>query len=505
MFCLNMKMSVAVVSSLFWSLLVSASAELAQSAAPHAPPMRHCEVRNQRDLGAWDDVFVCNDQDMIVLLRGETLYSLAMIEGAAPKELTKASALADARIVACTSSGDKLWLLFESTKSAPFAIDAHSGKVSEFEIPGLTVPGSHACGVQSHVVVRHADAVILMISGGDRQTWPRDGNRPVYFWMSLKSGRVVRCPIGWDLDYFSRDQRIAVFQKPQQERFQRRPLQAVDMETGAQVDATPGRGNEGYVAFMWTETEAVKPLYARTAETGDREHLAGISMNGRVLSFNLPLEQTSALSKAREEDGFVGFRVRRKDATIEPGSFWLVQLEDSAEPVRVATAVTDFAMLKSGNCVFTTTGHGSKEASSEAFFRANGDNSVWNVLDGVRRLPDLEREVAEKDFVEDKLTVRLIEGFGTRSSTALCLFQHVRGDRRAFASPAEGKTVERELWRRAVVVTSEGERCMTRLFREGQVPNLVWLHNSGLLITGSTEHGEVHISACALQLANEPQ
>lgn len=495
-------MSIALLVSLFLSLLVAARAEPVQSTTQQAPPLRLCEVMNERDLGAWDDAFVCSDQDMIVLRRGETLYFLSMTEGAAPKEMTRASALAHARIVAYAPSGGKLWLLLESTKTAPFGIEAHSGQISEFTIPGLAMPGNHAPGIQSHVVVPHANAVVLMVAGGDRQTWPRDGNRPVYFWMNLQSGRVVRFPVGWDLEYFSRDQRVAVFEKPQEQPFQRRPFQAVGMETGEHVEAPPSRGKDGYVAFNWTETDVVKPLYVRRAETGDRDHLAGISLNGRVQSFNLPLEQTSYLSEAKEEDGFAGFRVRREGAaTVEPSSLWLVSLEGSAKPERVASAVTDFTMLKSGNCVFTTTGHGNKEASSEAFFRAYRDKSVWNVLDGIQRLPALEREFAEKDYVEDKLTVRLSEGFGTRSPIVLSLFEHVRGDMRARALPAEGKTVKRELWRRAVVLTSEGERCMTSLFREGQVPEIVWLHNSGILITGFTEQGKTHLSARVLQLA----
>lgn len=499
-----MKISIALLVSLVFSLLVTASAEPVQSATQEAPPLRLCEVVNERDLGAWDDAFICSDQDMIILRRGETLYLLSLTAGAAPKELTRASALAHARIVTCAPSGGKLWLLLESTKMAPFGFEAHSGQVSEFTIPGLTIPGIYTPGIQSHVVVRHADAVVLMVSGGDRQTWPRDGNRPVYFWMSLKSGRVVRFPIGWDLEYFSRDQRVVVFEKPHEKPFQRRPLQAVDMETGESVETPPGRGKDGYVAFNWTETQEVKPLYVRRAETNDRDHFAGISLNGQVLSFNLQLEHISYLSNAREADGFAGFRLRREGAgSGEPSSLWLMRLEDSAEPEYVAPAVTDFAMLKNGNCVFTTDGYGNKEASSEAFFRAGFDRSVWNVLNGEQRLPELEREIADKDYVEDRLTVRLIEGIGTGNPIVLCLFQHVRGDMRALTFPFEERIVNREVWRRTMLVTSEGHRYMTNLFHDGQVPDILWLHNSGTLITGFTEHGKMHLSTRVLQLAHD--
>ena len=58
-----------------------------------------------------------------------------------------------------------------------------------------------------------------MISGRDsNERWPRPGNHPIYFWVGLATNRVLRLPIGWDLDYFSADQGVAVFQKPQERR-----------------------------------------------------------------------------------------------------------------------------------------------------------------------------------------------------------------------------------------------------------------------------------------------
>jgi hypothetical protein len=71
---------------------------------------------------------------------------------------------------------------------------------------------------------------------------------------------------------------------------------------------------------------------------------------------------------------------------------------------------------------------------------------------------------------------------------------------RSLVLPNEEKTVKRELWRRAVVVTSEGKRCMTGLFREGMVPDILWLHNSGILMTGFTDAGKTELSASTLEL-----
>ena len=490
--------SMGLIASVLCSLLTLVSAESIPPVDSKAPPMSDCKVSGQRDLGAWDDVFVCKEQDMLILRRGDTLYSLLMEEGSQPREIASMPTLANTRIVTCVPFGERIWLFLNSTETDVFAVEASSGNVADFKIPNLTIPGSHAPRIQSYVAVPHAGLVILMIEGGDRETWPRDGNRPVYFWMSLESGDVVRLPIGWDLDYFSEDQRVAVFGMTKEEAFQR---QAINMQTGESLDALPGLKRNGYVPFNWTETHPVKPIYMNRPKMGDQAFFKGLSLNGQELLIDLDLDKTFYLSQAMETDGFVGFRLRREGGSGgEPCPLWMMKAENPTSPERVAASVTDFAVLKAGNGVISTTGHGAKMASSEAFFRVFHDKSMWNVLDGVARLPELERELAEKNFVQDGMTVRLIKGFGNESPIVLCLFEHFRGDMRSLVLPTEEKTVKRELWRRAVVVTSKGERCMTGLFREGRVPDILWLHNSGILMTGFTDAGKTELSAFTLEL-----
>jgi hypothetical protein len=94
-------------------------------------------MTGQRDMGVWDDVFLCEDQDEIILRRGETLFSLSVTGSAKPRELASASALAKSQIVACATMRERLWLFLQSTEISPFAIDAHSGQVSEFKVPKL--------------------------------------------------------------------------------------------------------------------------------------------------------------------------------------------------------------------------------------------------------------------------------------------------------------------------------------------------------------------------------
>ncbi len=493
-----MKISVGHLASILCSLLVPANAESTPPGDSKAPPLLDCEVTSQRDLGAWDDAFVCEDKDMLVLRRGDTLHTLLMGEGAQPKEIVTLDTLSHTRIIACIPSGERVWLLLNSTETDAFAVEVNSAKVADFKIPNLTIPGSLAPRIQSYVTVPHADAVILMIEGGDRETWPRDGNRPIYFWMSLTTGNVVRFPIGWDLDYFSMDQGVAVFGRTREEAFKR---QVISMQTGASLDSIPFGKANGYVPFNWTDTHAVKPIYMNRPKMGDQAFFRGLSIKGRVLLIDLDLDETFYLSQAMETDGFVGFRLRREGGSGgEPSPLWIVKAENPTSPESVATSVTNFAVLKAGNSVISTTGHGVKKASSEAFFRDSHDKSMWNVLDGVARLPELELELAEKDYVQDQMTVRLITGFGNQSPIVLCLYEHFRGDMRSLVLPTEEKTVKRELWRRAVVVTSEGKRSMTGLFREGRVPDILWLHNSGILMTGFTEAGKTELSASTLEL-----
>ncbi len=239
-----MKISVGLLASILCSLLVPVNAESTPPGDSKAPPLLDCEVTSQQDFGAWDDAFVCEDKDMLVLRRGDTLHTLLMGERAQPKEIVTLDALSHTRIIACVPAGEKVCLLFNSTETDAFAVEVNSAKVVDFKIPNLTIPGSLAPRIQSYVIVPHADAVILMIEGGDRETWPRDGNRPIYFWMSLTTGNVIQFPIGWDLDYFSMDQSVAVFERTKEEAFRR---QAISMRTGACLDSIPfGKVNDPY-------------------------------------------------------------------------------------------------------------------------------------------------------------------------------------------------------------------------------------------------------------------
>ena len=456
-----------------------------------APPLHQGKVSPTTDLGLWDDVFVLHDQDFVVLRRGDELFSLAMDVSARPTRIAKAAAakVAHTQIIAGTAVDKRLWLFLNSSKAAPCAVDALSGTVATFDIPGLKVPGSHAPGIQSYRIVPHLQAAVLMVSGGDNATWPRDGNRPVYFWLNLKSGKVVRLPIGWDLDYFSANESAAAS-----------GARAFDMKTGEKLDAAPNRRKERCIAYDWSDKQRVRPFYERREGKGDADYFAGVSVDGRVLPVNLGLDDVFYMSLAKADDSAAVFRLRRSGAgTHEPSPLWLVPFKDPKKTESLANEVTDFTMLGYGNTVYVTVEKPAKRDLSErqrhdeAFFYARSDRSTWNVSEGIERLPKLIGALAEADFIEDKFRVRLIEGFGAgkHEPAVLCLFEHLRGDRRAFALPGNGPALKSVTWRRAILVGRDGKRSLTPLFRDGNLPDQIWLHHSGKVLTGKYIYDEL--------------
>lgn len=475
-----------------------------------APALQPCKTTMTQDLGAWDDIFVAHDQDYVVLRRGDELFSLSMEASAKPKKIAKIPAASDTQIVAGAAVGKSFWLFLNSSKAAPCAIDALNGTVVTFEIPDLKVPGSHAPGIGAYRIVPHLQAAVLDVSGGDRATWPRDGNRPVFFWMDLKSGKVIRLPIGWDLNYFSADERVAAFG----------PTRAIEMKTGEKIDAAPDRRKELCNSWDWTNKQRVRALYERREGKGDAEYFAGVSVDGRVLPVNLGLADVRYMSLAKADDTVAGFRLRREGAgTEEPGPLWITPFKDSKKTVEIAKDVTDFTLLGNGDTIYVTREKPASRAlaesrqHAEAFFYTQADRSSWNVLEGVERLPKLGEAFAEASFVHDTLKVRLIEGFGSSllKPAVLCLFEHHRGDFRARIAQRgggnEGPALESVTWRRAMLVSRDGKRSLTPLFRDGNLPDQIWLHNSGKVISGKYVWDEsdparkrrIQLSECTVQ------
>jgi hypothetical protein len=450
-----------------------------------------------------------------VLRRGDELFSLARAEAAAPRKLVRTPAVEHTQIFAGVVVDRRCWLLLNSPRAVPSVLDAYSGTAVSLEIPGLKVSGTRTPQIGAAVLLPHARAAILSLGRGDRATWPRPENRPVYFWVDLRTGKAERLPIGWDLGYFSADERVAVFATPPRDRTGRHILQAVDMTTGKRTDMLPDRRKESCVPYDWTDRQSVKALYAHREGQGDTDYFAGLSVGGRVLPVDLGLEDARFLAKARVRDGFSGFRLRRSGASkAEVSPLWVMPLSEPRKADVVATDVTDFALLGKGNVVYVTEASRRQQPSDDrrqaaAFFSARADKSSWNVLDGVERLPPLPKALANNDVITDRMMMQLVEGTGSgqHEPLALCLCAHYRGDLRALIRGQE-RVLEPVTWRRALLIGHDGRRCLTPLFREDRQPDQIWLHNSGSVLTGTYvwEEGaaerkrQVRLSECAVQM-----
>jgi hypothetical protein len=266
------------------------------------------------------------------------------------------------------------------------------------------------------------------------------------------------------------------------------------MKSGEQIESVPNRRKERFIPYDWMNKLRVRPLYERREGKGGVDYFAGLSVDGRVLPVSLGLEEERYLSMAKSDDSFAAFQLRRSGSTGgEPGPLWLVPFKDAKKTEPIADRVTDFTMLSYGSTIYVTVEKASKPALSqcrrhaEAFFYTRAERSSWNVLEGVDRLPKLNEALAEAAFIQDTLKVRLIEGFGAskHEPAAMCLFEHHRGDMRAFSPPREGPPLKTVTWRRAILVGRDGKRSLTPLFREGNLPERIWLHHSGQVILGN--------------------
>ncbi len=458
-----------------WIVVLAVTASACADAA--APPMQVALTVARRDLGRWDQIIAADGKDALVLRRSDSLYSLSMTTTAAPRKLASAPEFKSARIVRAATVGDRHWLFMQTADTAPFAFDTATRRFARFKISEVRVPGSLAPRIQGCSIVRHAGAAIVMVEGGDKATWPRKGNRPLYFWMSLRSGRVRRMPTGWDLDCFSADRSVAVFQTPSIERHKRRPRQALDLASGALVDAIPDWHTQGCIHFSWPDADRpLHPVYTKRPRTSDEIYAGGLSRDGKVYPFTR-LNKNSYFERIAARGAFAAFCSRLSGQSRQPADLWLMHLEKPAAARVVARSVLSFSLLDNGHCIYRVAG--------AAFFRNHDSGAVFDVLKGERRLPPLAPNIARQSGFTDDMRIAISVGVGRGPALALCRFTHDRG---YFGLRINDRSpLERTTWRRSILVTSNGRRYRTGLFCEGDSPRRVWLHNSGRVLVETDE------------------
>jgi hypothetical protein len=380
-----------------------------------APKMHECQEAKTKDLGLWDDVFRFENLDAIILRRGDKMFSYSLVTS----DLQKIGTVADmtgSRIIDGVGWGKPQWLFCQSDVTLPFAIDLVTGKRVQFAIPQVKSPGKYGAAIHAIVTAGSEGGTIVEICGGGVAGWPRDGNRPAYFWMSLASGKTARLPTGWDLDYFSADQKRAVFETISTNAWMYRPWIPVDMATGEPLDELPDQTKS-----LWSEPsmdfwEASVSKYEdrqnvwqlRTPRTPENllhpqpgrgfidDKFAGLSVNG----VDYPLVITNIGSDrcidAKSAGTLAAF-------LLEPdgggrNELWITQLKKDVTPTLLATNCS-FEMLGVHRCALIAR-NGTPASWLEGVVYDAESKTAWNILDGVPLWTNTIAVLSRNDSVE---------------------------------------------------------------------------------------------------------
>jgi hypothetical protein len=460
---------------------------MTNGAALAAPPLTQSSATNWLDLGTWDDACVLNGLDLIVVRRGDAFHSLAVTNGFAPSPLAATPAARDSRIVGSAHGEGRLWVFLQRAAAEPCAVDLLNGQVVTFATTPIRAPWGRGPQIQSHLVLPHANAALLMIAGGSGRPWPRPGNRPFYFWLNLASAKQVSFNPDWDLDFFDQHQLVAVFKARG-----RGTYHAIDMRTGLALPTVPDRRRVPVVPFDWTDQEPAQPVWAFQSTPPDpnlHETLVGVTRAGRVYPLGLTAVRDRKLITRRIRDGHIAFSLT--PVRPVPAQCYLRQDAAGAPPALVSTSATDCVLLDGGDCLYVAAQNGPHGPIEDAWYRPGDGAAQWNLLEGIPRLPALPASLAGKTHLEDRLRVRLLEAFGSarEPALALCQFEHQQTDLRAHALRPAAVPIGHmasQYWRRTMIVGRDRRLVLPVL---GSVdhqdrPDLLWLHTSGCLIAG---------------------
>ncbi len=214
-----------------------------------APAMQECREATVKDLGLWDDALRFEDLDFILLRKKDALFAYSPVSGSLRKIRSAPdldnSHLVDtlawgkqqspiANIIVLPGMVDGLtwgkhqWVFYQGGPLLPSAMDLANGNVVTFDIPGVSTNGDEGPAIHAVINAASGPGTIVAITGDGATGWPRDGNRPLFYWMDLESGAVKKFPTGWDLNYFSADQKRAVFETISTNAMMYRPWVTVD-------------------------------------------------------------------------------------------------------------------------------------------------------------------------------------------------------------------------------------------------------------------------------------
>jgi len=458
-----------------------------------APPLFNLKPE-MVDLGTWDDAFAFADEDAFVLRRGEDFYLLPPSGEPKPARACTVPGAGNLKAISGAVFGERLWLFCQpvtGTSGAPCAIDVRTGRKVTFGIPGMAASEIVGPDIQSWTILPHTGGAIFMVSGGGVKIWPREGNRPLYYWFNLGSGAIRQMPVGWDLFYFSADQATAIFDTLETGPDGYRKRQAVSMASGLDTADGPERDKVHFIHYSWNNTNRIQTVKTpRKPGEGDTFSLAGLSFDGAWYPIKLPGDVNSVMGASLEErDGRLVLRAGPPGSRpVESIPGWTCLLGKDDSFLALDGKTRDCALTGAHTGVFTAYGYGSKGKSTEAFAFDAKTKRAWNLLDGIERLPALSPEDAAKDYTQDGMGVELVRGTGSRMrpGLALCVFWHGQGDLRAVIPDPDEKRIPFRQWHHAVLV-APGKRYETGLFQHGLRPQFLWLLNSWKIVYGGSE------------------
>jgi hypothetical protein len=457
-----------------------------------APKIRECQEAKTHDLGLWDDVFRFENSDSIILRRDDELFSYSLVTSDL-KRIRTISEMTGSHIINGIAWGNHQWLFCKSDATPPFAIDLLTGKKVQFEIPE-----GASLAIDAIITTKYKGGTIFLTSGDDA-------------WMSLESGRMIKFPTGWYLNYFSADQRTAVFVKPSTNAMEYGPWVPVDMETGTVIeklpDRTKGLWSESIPGFsegsidkyknrqnVWqlrTPQTPMKLLKPQIGRGFADDTFAGLSADGIACSLTMTNAKLDRCEDAKLTGNLAAFLLQ-PDGGIG-NSLWVTQFKENETPILLATNCS-FEMLGDRRCALITRNEMPKSLPEGVVYDAE-TKTAWNILDGVPLWTNTIAAFSGADEhrmsmpqtssgIGQRVSLRLVPGFGSPRfpAQALCLFSsmNIVPDNMPF-SPA---------MRQFVLLTAQGDRYQIKLSKS--VSDLVfgqsfWLHNSGKLVVCQSE------------------
>lgn len=494
------------LSLVFWGGLFGGFQTKADIDVPivAAPEMRECPKAVITDLGLWDDALRFENLDIVLLRRQATLFTYSLVTGDFKKIHTMPKMI-DSRLVDGMTWKNRQWVFCQSKTVMPFAVDLSNANTVNFEIPGVKMPASHGPTMEAFINPEFGPGTIVAINGAGVADWPRDGNRPLYYWMNLESGGVVKFPTGWDLSCLSADQRRAVFENIPTNAWTDRPWVTVDMATGKVVvdlpDQTKGMWSEAYHRdqpnpfhrfdyrrHVWDLRSSRTPAKLLNHQPGRGyidDKFAGLCIDGTEYPLTVPDIHQYECRDAMTEGNLAIFQIGWEGST--GNSLWAARLSRNVPPWLLATNCS-FEMLGGQRCALLVY-NGLPATVPQALVYDAESNTAWDVLDGVPSRSGIPAPVGGAEghgtagWIATSETgpmvpSRMIPGFGSKDYAAkvlcLCSTEHDFADN---VIPPPVQTMR-------IMLTAQGRRYQIN-FPPGTRHwcwDHSWLHNSGKLI-----------------------